>query len=85
MTLNYWYIAALGLMLTLAPCVHGVMHGSIIRRLVALQLGGNIATLILVVLAESFSRSSYMDVALTAAFLSSMGVFVFIRLFERWF
>jgi multisubunit Na+/H+ antiporter MnhF subunit len=67
------------------PCLIGCCEGSPLRRLVALQLAGTIAALLIMMLAQGFSRPSYMDVAITMGLLSLMGTFAYARLLERWF
>jgi multicomponent Na+:H+ antiporter subunit F len=55
-----------------------------VDRLVALQLGAVMDTLILVMLAQGFNRPPFYDLALVLALLSLAGGLVFIRFLERW-
>jgi multicomponent Na+:H+ antiporter subunit F len=79
-----WSAAASVLLLLLVPCTLVAMRGGPLDRLLGLELGGTIAALTLIVLAEGFGRSIYADVALVYAVLSFTGTLVFIRFLERW-
>jgi multisubunit Na+/H+ antiporter MnhF subunit len=51
--------------------------------LVALQLAGEIAALVLLLLAEGFQRQPFADLALILAVLSLVGSLVFMRFMEE--
>jgi multisubunit Na+/H+ antiporter MnhF subunit len=62
-----------------------VLRGRLTEALVALELAGTLVTLVLVLLAEGFHRSSYFTLPLVLAALSFVGALVFVRfLGERW-
>jgi multicomponent Na+:H+ antiporter subunit F len=52
--------------------------------LVALNLGGTIATLVLVLLAAGTGREPFFDLAIVSAVLSYAGGLVYARFLERW-
>jgi len=49
----------------------------------ALELGGAIATLVLLCLGEAFHRSAYFDVPVVCVVLTWIGVLVFTRFFAK--
>src|SRR5438552_2961118 len=75
--------AALGA-LGIGPCLLVVVRAPIVDALVAVELAGVLATLVLVLLAEGFQRSSYWVLPLTASVLTIVGGLVFARFLERW-
>ena len=52
--------------------------------LVALNLGGTIATLVLLLLAEATQRQPFFDLAVVSAVLSFAGGLAYARFLERW-
>jgi multisubunit Na+/H+ antiporter MnhF subunit len=82
---NVWLIGATVLLAGLVPCGWVLLRGRLDEALVALELGSTIATVVLVLLAEGFHRSSYFTLPLVLAGLSFVGTLVFIRfLGDRW-
>lgn len=79
-----WLIAAGGLLLALVPCLIVVCRAGPMDGLVAMQLAGTIATLILVVLAQGLGRPALFDLALALALLSLPGMLIFAYFLERW-
>lgn len=83
--MNVWLVAATVLLVGLIPCGWVLLRGKLLDALVALQLTSTLATVVLVLLAEGFHRSSYFTVPLLLAALSFVGALVFVRfLGERW-
>lgn len=83
--MNVWLVAATVLLVGLIPCGWVLLRGQLLDALVALQLTSTLATVVLVLLAEGFHRSSYFTVPLLLAALSFVGALVFVRfLGERW-
>ena len=85
--MNVWLIGATALLVGLLPCGWVVLRG---RRatdaLVGLELGSTLVTVVLVLLAEGFDRSSYFVLPLVLAGLSFVGTLAFVRfLADRWF
>src|SRR6266508_5285590 len=76
---NAWLWGATALLLGLTPCGWLAVRASRVDALVALQTGGTVTTLVLVLLAEGFHRVSYMGLALALAFLSVAGVLLIAR------
>jgi multicomponent Na+:H+ antiporter subunit F len=82
---NVWLIAATALLAGLVPCGWVVLRGRLTEAIVGLELASTIVTVVLVLLAEGFHRSSYFTLPLVLAALSFVGTLVFIRfLGDRW-
>ena len=77
--MNVWLVAATTLLVALVPCGWVVMRGQLTDALVGLELASTLVTVVLVLLAEGFDRSSYFVVPLALAGLSFVGSLVFIR------
>ncbi|MGH2873681.1 MAG: MrpF/PhaF family protein [Solirubrobacteraceae bacterium] len=71
--MNEWLIAALVLLVALVPV--GVVAGRArpASGLVALQLAGTDAALVLLLLSQAFDRQPFVDLALIGAVMSSIG------------
>lgn len=82
--MNIWLIAAGAMLVCLILCGIACLRGGAVDRLVALEAGGLIATLILLLVAEGFGRRPFTDLALALAILSFGGGLVFARFLERW-
>jgi multisubunit Na+/H+ antiporter MnhF subunit len=76
---NVWLIAATVLLAGLLPCAWVLLRARLIEALVALELASTIVTVVLLLLAEGFHRSSYFELPLVLAALSFVGTLVFIR------
>jgi multisubunit Na+/H+ antiporter MnhF subunit len=82
---NVWLSAATILLLGLLPCAWVLGRGKLTDAVVALELGSTLVTVVLLLLAEGFGRSSYFELALVLAALQFVGTLVFIRfLGGRW-
>lgn len=83
--MNVWLSAATILLLGLAPCGWVLVRGRLTDAVVALELASTLVTVVLLLLAEGFGRSSYFELALVLAGLQFVGTLVFIRfLGGRW-
>ena len=83
--MNVWLIGATALLAGLLPCGFVLLRGRLTDALVALELGSTVVTVVLVLLAEGFGRSSYFVLPLVLAALSFVGTLVFVRfLGDRW-
>lgn len=82
--MNLWLIAALVLLLLMAPCGWLCCKGKIMERFVALQMAQILSVLTLLLLAEGYGRGIYFDLALVLATLSFASGLVYIRFLERW-
>jgi multisubunit Na+/H+ antiporter MnhF subunit len=82
---NFWLAGTLALCAGLLPCAMVCLRAKDpMDRLVALEMGGVLLCLQLVLLAEGMQRPLFLDLALTQALLSFGGALVFARFLERW-
>jgi multisubunit Na+/H+ antiporter MnhF subunit len=82
---NVWLVAATTLLVALVPCGWVLLRGQALEALVALEFASTLVTVVLVLLAEGFHRSSYFVLPLVLGGLSFVGSLVFIRfLGDRW-
>ena len=83
--MNLWLTAATVLLAGLLLCGFVLLRGRPLEALVALELGSTVVTIVLLLLAEGFHRSSYFTLPLVLAGLSFVGTLAFMRfLGERW-
>ena len=82
--MNLWMIAAAVLLFGLIPCGIAAFRGDAMERLIGLEMGGIVATLLLLILAEAFGNANFYDLALTQGLLVFGGSLVFVRFMERW-
>ena len=81
--MNGWLIAGTVLVVALLPLGWTVFRAPALEGLVALELGGVLATAAFVCLAQGFGRTTYIDLALVLAPLQFVSALVFVRLLER--
>lgn len=81
--MNEWLIAALVLLVALVPAAAVAFVARPTSGLVALQLAGSSATLILLLLAQGFDRQPFVDLALIAAVMSFIGSIVVASFIEQ--
>lgn len=81
---NVWLVGAGVLMLALVPCGIVAVRGEVMDRLVALELAGILAALIMLTLAEGLRRPAVYDLALALALLSLPAGLVFAHFLGRW-
>lgn len=82
--MDFWTITALALLFCMVPPFLLCLKGDTISRLVGLEAGGTIATIVLLALAEAYHRVPFVDLALTLALLTFGAGLVFARFLERW-
>lgn len=82
--MNAFETAATALMCGYLPLGYVALRKSAIDALVALELGGSVAVLVLLCFAEGFHRSFEYGVADVAAVLTWIGGLVFARFLGRW-
>jgi multisubunit Na+/H+ antiporter MnhF subunit len=82
--MNYWYLAALGLLLAIIPSAVAISRGELMDRLVALEFATTLGVLALLLIAEGMHRPSFFDFSLTLALLSYPASLLFTHFFERW-
>ena len=79
--MNAWLWASLVVLVAgVAPSLALASTGTAMSRLVGLEAASSTTTVALLLLAQGFDRSSYVDVALLLALLSFTGTLVFTRL-----
>jgi multicomponent Na+:H+ antiporter subunit F len=78
------FAAAAVLVAALAPLLSFSARASPPDGLVALNLGGTIATLVMLLFAEATQRQPFFDLALVSAVLSFAGGLAYARFLERW-
>jgi multicomponent Na+:H+ antiporter subunit F len=79
-----YYLATAVLMAGMAPLIVFSIRASVTDGLVALNFGGTIATLVLLLLAQAMQRQPFFDLALVSAVLSFAGGLAYARFLERW-
>ncbi|MFE0388282.1 MrpF/PhaF family protein [Streptomyces bungoensis] len=79
--MNGWIVAAAAVLAGGgAAALWGVTTGSLPRRAVAQNLTTSVVCPVLLLLAQGYGRTSYVDLALLAALLGPIGTLVFARL-----
>ncbi len=83
--MNVWLVAATVLLLGLVPCGWVLLRGKLNDALLAVELASTLVTLVLLLLAEGFHRSSYFELSIVLAALSFVGAMLFVRFIgDRW-
>jgi multisubunit Na+/H+ antiporter MnhF subunit len=80
---NAFEVAALALVTGFAPLLWVCLREREIDGVVALELAGSVATLVLLCLAEGYHRGIYMSVAVVCAAVSWISGVVFARFLGR--
>jgi multicomponent Na+:H+ antiporter subunit F len=80
---NEWEIAALVLLVAMLPLGVVCVRSAAIDGLVALQVGGTNAAIVLLLLAEGMHRQPFGDLALVLAVMSFVGSVAFAHFLER--
>jgi multicomponent Na+:H+ antiporter subunit F len=80
---NAFTVAAAALLVGLVPIAIVCLRAPELHGVVALELAGPVASLVLLCLAEGFHRSTYVDVAVVCAALSWVSGMVFVRFLAR--
>ena len=79
--MNAWLCAASVLIvLGLAPCTWAIFRGPASHRLAGASLASVLTTVLFLLLAQGFGRTSYTDLALVLGVLGPAGTLVFTRL-----
>ena len=82
--MNPWLLTLLALLPPLLMPVALAMRGAAGQRLVAVQMTGSVATLVLAVMTFAFDQASSIDLALTFAILTLPATLLFAVYLERW-
>jgi multisubunit Na+/H+ antiporter MnhF subunit len=80
--MNEWLVAALVLLVAMVPLGIVCVRSPAVEGLVALQVGGTNAALILLALAEGFGRQPFADLALILGATSFIGPLAFAYFLE---
>jgi multisubunit Na+/H+ antiporter MnhF subunit len=81
--MNQWLLAAAVLTVCLLPCVGVCFFSGPLAGLAALEVASALTTAVLMLLAESFRRQPFIDLAVVFGALSIVGAFVFARILEH--
>jgi multicomponent Na+:H+ antiporter subunit F len=79
-----YLIAAAALLVQIGPLVVFSVRAKPQDGLVALNVGGDIATLVLLLLAAGTGRQVFFELAIVSAVLSFTGGLAYARFLERW-
>jgi multicomponent Na+:H+ antiporter subunit F len=82
--MNAWLVAAAFVLVALLADGVYTARGPLADRLIGFELGGILATIALLLLAEGYDRDIYFDLAVVVAAISFTGSLVFARFLERW-
>jgi multisubunit Na+/H+ antiporter MnhF subunit len=82
--MNPWLFAADGLMIITIVALVGVLRGSVMRRLVTLQIVTLFGAVALVLFAFAFQRPDFADLGIGLELLSFGGTLAFAHVVERW-
>ena len=82
--MNLWMLASIGMLTCVVPCGIASFRGSLMERLLGLEMMGVVATIFLLTMAEALGRPDFYDIGLTMALLAFGGGLVFVRFLERW-
>lgn len=84
MSASAYLIAGAVMLASLAPLIVFAVSAEPPDGLVALNVGGDIATLVLLLLAAGTGREPFFDLAVVSAVLSFAGGLAYARFMERW-
>jgi multisubunit Na+/H+ antiporter MnhF subunit len=76
---NVWFVGATILLCALVLPAIVLLRGDLLEAVVALELIGTVAALVLLLIAEGYHRNSYYTLPLVLAFTNFVGVIVFVR------
>lgn len=82
--LNAWLFAADAMLVLTICALVGLIGGTSVRRLVALQLVTFFAAVAMMLYAFAFARPDFADLGLALALLSFGGSLAFAHVLERW-
>jgi multicomponent Na+:H+ antiporter subunit F len=82
--LNGFVVAAIAMLIGIIPCGVVVLRGQIMAAVVAYEAISSIIVIVLVLLAEGFSRSGEFELPVLLAVLLFGSGLVFVRFMERW-
>jgi multicomponent Na+:H+ antiporter subunit F len=80
---NVWLIAATVLLAGLVPCGLVCLRAPLLDAIAGVELATSVVTLVLVLLAEGFHRSSYFTLPIVLAAMSFAGGLALVRFLAR--
>jgi multisubunit Na+/H+ antiporter MnhF subunit len=80
---NLWELAAVVLIGAMLPCAGVCLWAGAGAALAALEVVGTLASTVLMLLSEAFSRQPFVDLAIISALLTIVGGLAFARLMEQ--
>ena len=81
--MNQWLLVASALAVCLLPCALVCVRSGPLAGLAALEVASSLTTAILMLLAESFRRQPFIDLAVVFGALAVVGAITFARLLEQ--
>jgi multisubunit Na+/H+ antiporter MnhF subunit len=81
--LTAWLLSAAVLVVGMTVCGLAAWRRPPFEALLALEMAGTLATVVLVCITVGFQRTSYGDVPLTMAVLNWVGALVYVRFLDR--
>jgi multicomponent Na+:H+ antiporter subunit F len=81
---NGFVVAAIAMLVGIIPCGAVVLRGQVMAAVVAYEAISSIIVMVLVLLAEGFSRSGEFELPVLLAVLLFGSGLVFVRFLERW-
>jgi multicomponent Na+:H+ antiporter subunit F len=81
---SVYLIGGAVILIGIAPLMVFAVRASPEEGLIALDLGGTIATLVLLLIAAGTGRQPFFDLAIVSAILSYAAGLLYARLLERW-
>ncbi len=82
--MNPWLLAGMALVASAIPAGWQTFSGDPMDRLAGLELMGILVPMALLLFAQAFQRTAYLDLAVAAALLAFGAGLVFARFLERW-
>ncbi len=81
--MNAWILASVVLLVALLPCLGVCLLADEADALAAVEAAAVAVTTVLMLLAEGLHRSPFIDLAVTFAFVSIVGLLAFARMMEE--
>jgi multicomponent Na+:H+ antiporter subunit F len=81
--MNVWLVAAIVLVVALAPCLAVCLLAGETDALAAVELGSTLLTSVLMLLAIAFERQPFIDLAVAFVLVSIVGSLAFARFMEE--
>ncbi len=82
--MNPWLLAGMAVVASAIPAGWQAFKDDPMDRLAGLELMGILLPMALLLLAQAFQRTAYLDLAVASALLAFGGGLVFARFLERW-